>query len=81
MPSPSLSEALLSTLIHGGGTECRQLALTCGAIMQELAPSPSLNGLSVSEIVANDKSVVDLLPLILIQVCGYRPVLVVIHLL
>ena len=70
MPSPSLSEALLSTLIRGGGTEYRQLALTCGAIMQELAPSPSLSGLSVSEIVANDKCVVDLLPLILTQVCG-----------
>lgn len=67
VPSPLLSEALLSTLLHGDGTEQRQLTLTCGAILQELAPSPSISGLSVSEIVANDKSVVDLLPLLLIQ--------------
>lgn len=67
VPQPQLSKALISNLLHDSGTEHRQLAMTCSATLQELAPSPSLDDLSVSEIVDNDKSAIDLLPLLLIQ--------------
>ncbi|KAI0213751.1 AP-5 complex subunit zeta-1 [Lamellibrachia satsuma] len=67
VPQPQLSKALISNLLHDSGTEHRQLAMTCSATLQELAPSPSLDDLSVSEIVDNDKSGIDLLPLLLIQ--------------
>lgn len=70
VPQPQLSKALISNLLRDSGTEHRQLAMTCSATLQELAPSPSLDDLSVSEIVDNDKSGIDLLPLLLIQVSG-----------
>ena len=77
VPQPQLSKALISNLLHDSGTEHRQLAMTCSTTLQELAPSPSLDDLSVSEIVDNDKSAIDLLPLLLIQVSGRRPLLLV----